>query len=126
MAGVASAGDEEAEISAKQWLALVDAGQCAASYDAAASAFKEQVKKKKWLSYCESMRKDTGTLVSRKLDQRVYLMSLPKMHAGYYALLKFDEKFQRWRQTWETVFMVREKDDVWRVVHYEMIFEYAM
>ena len=58
--------EEEAQKSAEQWLALVDAGNYSESWNTAAQYFKTAVPQDHWEHSLNAVRKPLGNLVSRK------------------------------------------------------------
>jgi len=71
-------GKETAVISAaEKWLATIDAGQYAASWKETAEFFRNAVKPEQWEQSMSAVRKPLGKLISRKVQTKVYRISLP-------------------------------------------------
>lgn len=114
-----SAGKEKAAVaSAEKWLGLVDSGQYAESWKAAATYFRNNVTGQKWNEAMEGMRKPMGELVSRKLKAAAYKTSLPGAPDGEYVVMQFDSSFSNKKSAVETVTAVLGKDGKWRSVGY--------
>jgi hypothetical protein len=110
--------EEEAQKSAEQWLALVDAGYYGESWDAAAQYFKNAVPKDHWEHSLNAVRKPLGNLVTRKLTSAKYATSLPGAPDGEYVVLQFETAFQNKMSAIETVTPMLDKDGKWRVSGY--------
>jgi len=87
--------EELAQQSAGAWLALVDAGKYAASWDQAAELFKAAVTQNQWLSALNSTRSPLGKLVSRKLKSAAYTKMFPGAPVSEYVVLPYDTKTVR-------------------------------
>jgi len=111
---------ESAIKSAKAWLALVDGEKYEQSWDESAEFFKGAVPKEKWLQSMQSVRKPFGKTISRKLQSKLYLTSLPGAPDGEYVVIKYDSSFENKRHALETVTPMRDKDGKWRVSGYFM------
>jgi hypothetical protein len=119
-----SSGNSEAEKaairSAKAWLALVDNVKYEESWDEAAGFFKGAVTEEQWQQSMKSVRKPLGKNISRKLQSKLYLTSLPGAPDGEYVVIKFDSSFENKKYTIETVTPMLDKDGKWRVSGYFM------
>ena len=117
MAG--DAGKETAAVSAaEKWLAAIDAGQYAASWNEAAEFFKNAVKPEQWEQSMQAARKPLGKLLSRKVQTKIYRTSLPGAPDGEYVLIKFETSFENKNKAIETVTPMMDKDGTWRVSGY--------
>ena len=115
-----SKAEEAALKSAKAWLALVDSEKHEESWDEAAEFFKGAVSKGQWGQSMQSVRKPLGKNISRKLQSKLYLTSLPGAPDGEYVVIKFDSSFENKKYALETVTPMLEKDGKWRVSGYFM------
>ena len=106
--------------SAKAWLALVDSEKYEESWEEAAEFFKGVVPKKQWQQSMQSVRKPIGKNISRKLQSKLYLTSLPGAPDGEYVVIKFDSSFENKKNALETVTPMLEKDGKWRISGYFM------
>ena len=120
-AGRASAGEapeKSAQAAAEQWLALIDAGQYAASWETAAAIFKKAVKTAEWTSSLDAVRKPLGNLLSRKLENARYTKTMPGAPDGEYVVLQFQTSFSNKKSSVETVTPMRDADGKWKVSGY--------
>jgi hypothetical protein len=117
-AGSPEADAETAALAAAQpWLAKVDAGQYAESWDEAAQVFRSAVTKERWAEMASSVRKPLGKVSERKLSSKHYTESLPNAPPGKYVVIQFDTKFENKKAT-ETIVPMLDKDGKWRVSGY--------
>lgn len=117
-----SAADQEkpekaAQKSAEQWLSLVDAGNYDESWNQASESFQSKVTKESWKQQVSAVRGQTGKLKSRKLKSAKYSESVPNAPAGKYEILQYDSSFNAGPVV-ETVVLMEQKDDSWKVVGY--------
>ncbi len=106
--------------SAKAWLVLVDSEKYEESWEEAAEYFKGAVPKEQWQQSMQSVRKPIGKNISRKLQSKLYLTSLPGGPDGEYVVIKFDSSFENKRNALETVTPMLDKDGKWRISGYFM------
>ena len=114
----AGAPEEAAQAAAERWLALVDAGKQAESWDSMAASFKNSVSKRKWKSTIAEIRKPLGKSLSRKLKSAEFTKELPGAPEGEYVVLKFDAVFETKPSAVETVTTLLGQDLIWRVSGY--------
>jgi hypothetical protein len=113
------AGKETAAVSAaEKWLATVDAGNYAASWNEAAEFFRNVVKPEQWEQAMQSARKPLGKLISRNVQSKVYKTSLPGAPDGEYVVVQFETYFENKKAAIETVTPMMDKDGKWRVSGY--------
>lgn len=110
--------EKEAQAAAEQWLALIDAGQFAESWQGAAAVFQAAVSQRQWQSSLESVRKPLGSRVSRKLKSAKYAKTLPGAPDGEYVVLQFDTSFTNKKEAVETITPMLDKDGKWKVSGY--------
>ena len=110
--------NEAAKKSAESWLAVVDKGDYAASYDEAASIFKLAIAKEDWLQKVRAARGLFGKVISRKLKGAQYETSLPGAPDGEYVVIQYDTSFENKRSAVETITPTLDKDGQWRVSGY--------
>ena len=116
--GAAAAPGDEAQKAAEHWLALIDAGKFADSWETAAAYFKKAVSKEKWESSLGAIRQPLGALVSREFKSAKYSKSLPGAPDGDYVVLQFYTSFEHKKEAVETVTPMLDKDGQWRVSGY--------
>ena len=104
--------DAEKVAAARQWLALVDAGDWQASYDQAGTTFKEPNTVATWRAASQQARIPLGDVISREMVS-VQTVASPEQ----YEIVRFRSDFQNREGAIESVTLQRE-DGVLRVVGY--------
>jgi len=117
-----SASDEHHEASAAAaalaWLALVDAGSYAESWNAAATRFRQAVTQQQWQSSAARARAPLGVLKSRELESATFEHTLPGAPDGEYVVVRFATSFANKAAAIETVTPMKDDDGTWRVAGY--------
>ena len=122
--GVASArasddaATAQAQAASLEWLALVDAGNYAKSWDAAATLFKSKVTKSEWESAVGAAREPLGAQKERKLESAEYTERLPGVADGEYVVITYHTSFANRSAATETITPTRDADGHWRVAGY--------
>lgn len=120
--GIAAAQDAKKEqaavAAAEKWLALVDAGDYAQSWQESAVYFQDAVPKDGWVQSLKSIRYPLGKVASRKVNNTTPKTSLPGVPDGEYIVIEFDTSFEHKATATETVTPMLEKDGRWRVTGY--------
>jgi hypothetical protein len=101
-----------------KWLDLIDSGDYAASWKAAAAVFQAAVTEEKWVSTMKAVREPLGKVRVRKLQSATYTTLLPGVAEGEYVVILYETSFEHKETAQETVIVSREKDKVWRVAGY--------
>ena len=115
----ADVGAEKAATSAAQtWLAAIDHGDYAQSWQNAAAFFRNAVTGEQWKTSMEKFRKPLGALVSRKLTSANATAELPGAPAGQYVVMQFETSFANKKSAIETVTFMQEKDGQWKSAGY--------
>lgn len=112
------AKEKEASRAANFWLALVDGGSYAKSWERAADYFKTAVQKEQWVASLTAIRKPLGKTIYRTLKYKKYTTTLPGAPDGEYVVLQFETSFQNKKFATETVTPMRDNDGKWRVSGY--------
>ena len=112
------AAEKAAVEAANSWVALVDEGKYAQSWDNAADYFKSAVKKDQWESSLSAGRKPLGKVLSRKVKAKQYTTTLPGAPDGQYVVIQYETSFERKASAIETITPMRDKDGKWRVAGY--------
>lgn len=115
---VAADPTADAEKAARAWLALTDGGRYAASWDAAAAAFRGAITKEKWEEAMKQVRAPLGALKSRGLKGAKYVTEIPGAPAGEYVVIQYETSFEAKAGAIETVTPMKEKDGSWHVSGY--------
>lgn len=103
---------------AESWLALIDEGDSAGSWETAASMFKDAVSTEQWQTSLDAAQSAISKPVSRTLKSKQYAQDLPGTTDGEYVLIKDETAFEHKQKGTETITPVKEKDGVWRVAGY--------
>jgi hypothetical protein len=112
------AAEKAAEAAAKKWLALVDQGKYAESWEGAATYFKNAVSEQQWLQSMKGARQPLGKLISRRLLSATFTTSLPGAPDGQYVVIRYATSFENKAAAVETVTPMRHPDQKWRVSGY--------
>ena len=112
------AATAQAQAASPEWLALIDAGDYAKSWDAAAALFKNKVTKSDWESAVGAARGPLGALKQRKLESAEYTERLPGVSDGEYVVITYHTSFANRAAATETITPTRDADGHWRVAGY--------
>jgi hypothetical protein len=107
-----------AQSAAETWLALIDAGNYSASWNAASSLFRQHVPQSQWQTSAAGARAPLGALKSRKLQSATYTRTLPGAPDGEYVVVIFASSFENKATAIETVTPMVDADGTWRVSGY--------
>lgn len=108
---------EEAAIAAgEQWLAYLDAGSYAASWDTAATLFKAALTRDQWIATIENVHTQLGVPQGRELIAAKHTTSLPNAPAGDYVVIQYRVGLAQGSAV-ETLTM-RFDADVWKASGY--------
>ena len=107
-----------AEGAARAWLALVDAGQYAASWNSASTQFRQRISSAQWAAAVAGVRAPLGALKSRTLQSATPTNTLPGAPDGQYVVLQFAASFEHKAGAIETVTPVKDADGTWHVSGY--------
>jgi len=107
--------EQLAQQSSDAWLALVDSGKYADSWQNAASMFKVHFSKEQWQSMVRPVRDPLGKVLSRKLKSATYTKTLPGAPDGEYVVIQYESSFEHKQSAVETITPMLDKDGKWRV-----------
>lgn len=116
--GLASEEKQAAVAAALAWLEMVDAGDYAASWDAAAPYFQAAVPKADWERTIKAVREPLGETDSRQLRGADFKTTLPGAPDGEYFVIQFNAKFAHKASAVETITPMKAPDGTWRVSGY--------
>ena len=105
---LAGDADHKAADAAKSWVALLDAGDYARSWNAASAFFRSHVSQAQWESAAQAARAPMGPVVARNVASVDFTTTLPGAPDGQYAVVKFDTKFANKAAAIETVTMMMD------------------
>ncbi|MGE3853355.1 MAG: DUF4019 domain-containing protein [Planctomycetota bacterium] len=115
---MAQGTDPAAQAAAESWVALIDQGQYASSWEAAAASFKNAVPQQKWAEAVSVARGPFGALKSRGVKSTTATKTLPGAPDGDYVVLQFNTAFEQKAAALETITVLHDPDGQWRVVGY--------
>ena len=110
--------EQAALTAAENWLALIDAGDFAESWNHTSSVFKPVVSAEQWQTSLEAAQQTIGKPTSRRLKSKKYSEELPGAPDGEYVVLEFETSFERKKNGLETVTPMKDSDGEWRVSGY--------
>lgn len=114
---IADEKTQAAEQAALGWLALVDTTQYEASWNEAASLFRNQISSSDWSKAVSAARSPLGGVITRNLISAIYATSLPGAPDGEYVVLQFQTDFANKPKAIETVTPMQDEGR-WRVSGY--------
>lgn len=118
--------DEKAEKAAlaasAKWLAVVDNGDYAKSWDRAAGIFRAMEVKMEWQTKLKTYRAPLGKVSERNVKSKQYTKTLPDAPEGEYFVIQYETIFTSKQTITETVTSVLEKDGKWKVAGYYISF----
>jgi serine/threonine protein kinase/tetratricopeptide (TPR) repeat protein len=100
------------------WLELMDNGDYAGSWEAAADSFHDAVTKAEWVAKSKEIRQPLGNVLSRKLSTSEQTTTLSGMPTGSYFAAKFDTAFANFKPATETVTFALTDDGQWKAIAY--------
>lgn len=109
---------KQAREAATAWLALVDEGDYAESWDNAAGYFRAALKRDAWPEMLSAARGPLGKVVSREFKSADYMTSLPGAPDGEYVVIQYATVFEKKRSSVETITPMLDEDGQWRVSGY--------
>lgn len=110
--------EDAAKQSAEAWLALVDSGKYANSWDEAAQMFKAALSKAQWETALHTVRDPLGKMGARTLKSANYTKTLPGAPDGEYVVIQYETSFANKGSAVETLVPMLDKDGKWRVSGY--------
>ncbi len=111
---------EQASASAKTFLAQVDTGEYAQSWELLAEITKNQISQQDWVQQLEKLYAKAGPLEQRQQKEISYGNAPAEDPDGKYLIITYDSKFERSEQVAETTTLTLDKDDRWRVAGYHI------
>lgn len=105
-------------MAAEEFLLLVDTSQYAQSWDAAASFFKNQIPKERWVKQISALRPAFGEVVNRQILEARFLTQLPGAPDGQYMVIQYETTFENKQKATETITPMLNGDGKWRVSGY--------
>lgn len=110
--------DAAALAAAEGWLALVDADDYEASWQATGTLFQQEVSAGEWGDSMTQVREDMGAVTERRLHDQTLETVMPGVPEGVYLMLEYRSVFERQPQGAELVVLARQEDGSWGVIGY--------
>jgi hypothetical protein len=110
--------EQLAQQSSESWLALVDSGKYAESWQECAQIFQAAVTQEQWQGALRATRDPLGKLLWRRLKGATYTKTLPGAPDGEYVVIHYESSFEHKQAAVETVTPMLDKDGKWRVSGY--------
>lgn len=103
------------------WLAIVDAGHFADSWQDTASVIKLGVTETEWVADLDAIRGQVGKTTMRELKNAQFSTTVRGAPStGEYVTLKYLTKFAQAPLAMETLVVMKEADGVWRIAGYNI------
>jgi len=112
--------DADAREQAGRWLALADAGDARATWEAAGPAFQAAASADAWSEKLQAVRAPLGPLTSRVEAVAQRLHALPDAPPGEYVVLQYHSVYDARLAVVETLTLQQEAAGEWRVVGYHI------
>ncbi|MEW5724194.1 MAG: DUF4019 domain-containing protein [Thermodesulfobacteriota bacterium] len=119
--GSAAAGDRELEQALEAvgaWLAVLDSGDYARTWEQAAAYVKEKVSRERWVDNLNIVRRPLGRVISRRLNSTQVTTVLPDAPEGEYFVIHNQTSFESMKDVLETITLMKDRDGTWRVGGY--------
>ncbi len=104
-----------------KWLALVESGQYAVSWNQAAKAFQSRISKSEWVAGMKKLRARFGKVASHDFQGITYPENPPSISSGKHVALKYKVSFSKGIRADEVVSMVLKNNGEWRVSGYFIV-----
>jgi hypothetical protein len=101
-----------------EWLALVDGGDYAAGWEAAASLMQDAAPKEQFGQGVGAAREPLGAVTSRSFSKAEYATALPGAPDGEYVVIQYETVFENKAQAVETITPMLDWDGMWKVSGY--------
>jgi hypothetical protein len=110
--------EQLAQQSSDSWLALINSGKYADSWQEASQLFKSHVTKEQWQIALRVTRDPLGKMLSRKLKSATYKRTLPGAPDGEYVVIQYESSFEHKQLAMETITPMLDTDGKWKVSGY--------
>jgi hypothetical protein len=118
IAGAESDAERLAVGAALDWLALIDRGAYAKSWQEASAYFRGAITETRWDGSLRGVRAPLGAVRSRQSRTTKEAGSLPGAPDGHYVVMEFSTSFAHKASAIETVTFMKEPDGRWRAAGY--------
>ncbi|EHH1032899.1 DUF4019 domain-containing protein [Vibrio parahaemolyticus] len=104
------------DVTASEWLSLIDNQHYSESWDSTGGLFRSQISKGEWATAVSTIRAKVGNLESRSLTTTTSMKSLPNVPDGEYVVIQYQTIFSG-KQATETLTLSKSKTG-WVVIGY--------
>nr|WP_320012184.1 DUF4019 domain-containing protein [uncultured Desulfobulbus sp.] len=120
LSSIATASNSQDDINsaATTWLALIDRGDYAASWQTASTFFQEAVSQDDWSKIVSAVRSPLGAVTSRQLTSSQEQTTLPGAPDGHYRIQSYFTSYTNKQSAIETLTLKQEADGSWRAAGY--------
>lgn len=109
---------ESAQESALSWLSLTDSGQFKTSWITASTLFKAAISESDLMQSLNVVSSSFGALKTREIVAATFSKTLSGAPNGRYVVFQFDTSYEKQASATETLSLMKDGDDVWRVAAY--------
>lgn len=106
------------ESSARSWLALTDKGLYTESWKKSSTYLQEKKSESEWIKTVKAFRKPLGLMKTRHIAAAGYKQGLSGFPKGEYVAIQFYTTFTNQTLALETITLVKDKHESWRVADY--------
>ena len=110
---------EQTQPVAAEFLALIDGGKYAESWQSSAPLVRDKVTQQEWIEKLDKARSRSGDLIQRVQKSTRSATVLKDSPEGEYIILSYESDFQRAEDVSEYVTVMRDGDN-WKVASYSM------
>jgi hypothetical protein len=110
---------EQAQPVAAEFLALVDDGKYAESWQSLAPLVRDKVKQQEWIEKLDKARSRSGGVVQRAQKSTRSVTALKDSPEGEYIIISYESDFQKAEDVSEYVAVMRDGDS-WKVAGYSI------
>lgn len=113
---------KEAEKAANDYVAVLDKGEYARSWELGGEVFRSLVSQEKWVRDLNQMRKPLGTVASRQLIKNEFIKDPYDILTWDFILVEYETAFENAPQAREILFLrSNPQDERWYVGSYEIL-----
>lgn len=109
---------EDSAKAAQEWLAIVDKGNFADSWENGSVVMKLRIPKNTWVTLLEAMHKGKGNTIERKILEQRPAVDPKGLPQGEYMVIVYNTKFSNKADAKELVTLVLESSGQWKVLTY--------
>ncbi len=111
--------ERAAVLASEPWLQLMDSGDYAQCWEAAAPLFRKRETLQSWTGKAQGYREPLGSFDSRQLNTARYILDPWGAPAGEYVVVVYDSHWQA-GSIYENVNMQKQADGSWLMVGYDV------